>query len=228
VLPLVAEEEVRAVAPQGAAEGEADLRARQRVFAAERGVEEVARVQRRVGEDSVELTVEGVAPIGRDGVDLPAEVATQLGVPQERGDREVLDRLQRLRHERDEALTAHAHVRVVVVRAVHGEVVRAGAHPVDGELPGRADAVADAGAARSGRVGRRRDTRREQRELVEAAHLRRPADGHRVEEAAAEVADARHVHRPDERGRALARVRLRGRLRARLPRARGVEHFEEL
>src|SRR5262249_59167370 len=61
-------------------------------------------------------------------------------------DLNLLDTFNSLRDERDESLAAHAHVLVVVVRAVNGEIVRAGAQAVDRKLAGGPDAGADAGA----------------------------------------------------------------------------------
>src|ERR1043166_3973446 len=84
-----------------------------------------------------------------DGVDLRADVATVLRGREQGDDLIFLDRLDGLRDEREEALAADADVLVVVVRAVHGEVVGARAQAVGGELTRCADARADAGATAS-------------------------------------------------------------------------------
>src|SRR5262249_50821840 len=87
-------------------------------------------------------------------------------------DLNLLDTFDALRDERDESLAAPAHVFVVVVRAVNGEIVRAGALAVDRKLAGGPDAGADAGAGHAPDLRRGRDPRGPQSPGIEAAGAR--------------------------------------------------------
>lgn len=127
-------------------------------------VEEVARIQLTRIEEAIDRTVNLIAAGFGDGVDLSAEVAAILGGREQCRDSKLLYGLNRLRDEREESLTSHAYVFVIVVRTVNGEVVAARAHTIDGELSGRADASADAGTGHAAlRLRGRSDARQQQR-----------------------------------------------------------------
>src|SRR6185295_12560565 len=95
ILMLKAREELRTRLRHRPANNKPGLRSSEWTLTARRAarvVEEVSRVQARVGEESVELPVILISSIPRYRIHLRPEVAPQLRIPQQRRKRNLFDR----------------------------------------------------------------------------------------------------------------------------------------
>src|ERR1044072_2764768 len=80
------------------------------------------------------------------------------------------DRFNRLWNQRKKALAAYADVFVVVIRAIHREIVRARAQAVNSELASRTDAGAHAWSSHAAQCLRRRcNSRKQEAQFVKRA-----------------------------------------------------------
>src|SRR5207248_4665973 len=93
---------------------------------------------------------------------------------EQRGYLKLFDRFNRLRHQSEETLATDSDVLVVVIGSINREVVRARAHAVHCKLARGTDAWANTWTSHAALcLGRRRDTWKQERQLIERTRQRR-------------------------------------------------------
>ena len=97
-----------------------------------------------------------------NGIHLSSDVAAKLGRRKQCDYLIFLHGLDRLWHQRNETLAAHAYVFIVIVRTIHREIVATRAQPVDGKLSGGTHARTNTRARHAAKRLRRRCYSRKQ------------------------------------------------------------------